>query len=242
MTKLGLAISVGFLATGCSTTLQHGKINTTPTADKGSMEVVEHAENMKERIGWGTFTVFAIPVAPVTVNGEPDKELMNQIKDAVIQAGYRAQMVENANAAGEMPVLTCKVEKFGFRNYCWLFPLVFNWGTITLDTSVTAPDGKVLWHKTYTGKANGYYSFESTVNEALTTIVNELSSDLQNTSFTITPKAPSCAPQTSAPINITVNQTVSQTKVPSNASQAANQTSDSSSTPQTNVPSSVNQQ
>lgn len=183
MKHLALTIAVGFLATGCSITLQHGKINTTAAADKGPMGVAEHAQNMKDRIGWGTFTVFAIPVAPVTVNGEADKELMNQIKDAVVQAGYQVKMVESASAAEGMPVLTCKVEKFGFRNYCWLFPLVLNWGTITLDTSVTAPDGKVLWHKTYTGKANGYYSFESTVNEALTSILNDLSSDLKNADF-----------------------------------------------------------
>jgi hypothetical protein len=183
MTNLALAIVAGFLATGCSTTLQHGKINTTPTADKGPMGVAEHAQNMKDRIGWGTFTLFAIPVAPVTVNGDPDTELMNQIKDAVVQAGYQVKMVESASAAGAMPVLSCKVEKFGFRNYCWLFPLVFNWGTIALDVTITAPDGKVLWNKTYTGKANGFYSFESTVNDALTTILNELSNDLLNADF-----------------------------------------------------------
>jgi hypothetical protein len=234
-------LAAGFLATGCSTTLQHGKINTNPMADKGSMGVTERAENMKDRIGWGTFTVFAIPVAPVTVNGEADKELMNQLKDAVEQAGYKATLVESANAAGGMPVLSCKVDKFSFRNYCWLFPLVLNWGTITLDTSVTAPDGKVLWHKTYTGKANGFYSFDSTVNEALTKVVNDLSSDLQQASFAITTNVPSSAAQTSVPINITVNQTVSQTGVSSGASQPANQASVSSSMTQTNAPSTASQ-
>jgi uncharacterized protein YceK len=183
MTGLALTIAVGFLVTGCSTTLQHGKIYTTPTANKGPMGVANHAQNMKDHIGWGTLTIFAIPVAPVTVNGEADTELMNQIKDAVVQAGYQVEMVDSASSAGSMPVLSCKVEKFGFRNYTWLFPIVFNWGTIRLDVTITAPDGTVLWNKTYTGKGNGFYDFNPTVNEALTTLLNELSNDLLNADF-----------------------------------------------------------
>jgi len=180
ITNLALAIAVGFMATGCSTTLQHGKIYTTPMADKGPMGVADHAQNMKGHIGWGTFTVFAIPVAPVTINGEADTELMNQIKDAVVQAGYQVKMVDSTSSAGAMPVLSCKVQKFGFRNYTWLFPVVFNWGNIQLDVTITAPDGKVLWNKTYTGKGSGFYDFNPTVNKALTTILNELSNDLLN--------------------------------------------------------------
>lgn len=179
-TNLVLAIAVGFLATGCSTTLQHGKIFTTPLADKGPMGVASHAERMKDRIGWGTITVFAIPIAPVTVNGDPGTELMNQIKDAVAQAGYQVKMVDSAGSAGSMPVLSCKVQKFGFRNYTWLFPIVFNWGTIQLDVTITAPDGRLLWKKTYVGKGNGMYDFNPTVNNALTAILNELSNDLLN--------------------------------------------------------------
>jgi hypothetical protein len=133
--NLFVTILAGFLATGCTATLQHGKIFTTPTADKGPMGVTERAQNMKSHIGWGTFTIFAIPVAPVTVSGDADKELMNQVKDAVEQAGYQAKIVDSASSAGAMPVLSCKVQKFSFRNYTWLFPIVFNWGTIRLDVS-----------------------------------------------------------------------------------------------------------
>jgi hypothetical protein len=180
MTNLALAIAVVFLATGCSTTLQHGKIYTTPTADKGPMGVDEHAQNITHRIGWGTFTVFAIPIAPVTINGEADTALMTQIKDAVAQAGYQVKMVDSNSPAGSMPVLHCRVLGFGFRNYTWFLPFVFNWGNIELKVSITATNGDMLWNKTYTGKANGFYDFDPTVNKALTTILNELSSDLLN--------------------------------------------------------------
>jgi len=183
MLNLALTLAAGLLATGCATNLQHGTLNTPLGANKGPLGVIDHAQDMKNRIGWGTFTVFAIPVAPVTVNGVADKELMNQIKDAVAQAGYDVKMVDGPASAGSLPVLSCKVEKFSFRNYTWLFPAVFNWGTIKLDVAVTAPDGKVLWSKTYTGKGNGFYDFDTPVNNALTGILNELSADLSNADF-----------------------------------------------------------
>jgi hypothetical protein len=180
ITNLARAIVLSFLATGCSTTLHHSKIYTTPMADKGQLGVAEQAQNMHDRIGWGTFTVFAIPVAPVTVSGNPDTELMNQVKDAVIHAGFQVKMVDPARPVPDLPVLSCKVDKFGFRNYTWFFPAVFNWGTITLDVTITAPDGKVLWNKTYTGHGSGFYDFDPTVTKALTAILNELSNDLLN--------------------------------------------------------------
>ena len=178
ITHLALAIAVGLLATGCATTLQHGALDTKPVPGKGALGVAARAQNMKDRIGWGTFTVFAIPVAPVTVTGEADTALMDQIKDAVTQAGYQVKIVDNPSSAGNMPVLTCNVEKFQFKNYTWLFPLVFNWGTIQLDVAVTAPGGNVLWSKTYSAKGNGMYDFNTPVNNALTAVLNQMSEDL----------------------------------------------------------------
>ena len=171
------------VATGCTTTLKHGELSGTTSVAKGPMAVSSRAENMRKRIGWGTLTVFAIPVAPVTVNGEPDRELMNQVKDAVEQSGHEAKIVENPSEAGDLPVLSCKVDKFSFRNYTWLFPIVFNWGKISMDVTVTGADGTILWQKSYTGKGNGAYSFNSPVNKALTRILNEMIGDLANVDF-----------------------------------------------------------
>lgn len=184
MTQLiALLGATAILATGCTTTLQHGKFNDTACGPKGPVAVSARADKMQHRIGWGTFTVFAIPVAPVTVNGEPDRELMNQLKEAVEHCGYQAKLVEDPVGAAGMPMLSCSVKKFKFRNYCWLFPLVFNWGTVSLDVSVKGSDGVNLWSKTYTAKANGFYSFDLTVNKALTTVLNEMIADLSNTDF-----------------------------------------------------------
>ena len=45
---------------------------------------------MPERPGWGTFTVFAIPIAPVHVsNGPGERIIMDKLKETLVQAGYR---------------------------------------------------------------------------------------------------------------------------------------------------------
>jgi len=178
-----LVAATALVATGCTTTLKHGKFNDTACAPKGPMGVAAHADKMQHRIGWTTFTVFAIPIAPLTVNGEPDRELMNEIKAAVEHSGYQVKLVENPGEAAGLPVLTCSVKKFKFRNYTWLFPLVFNWGTVMLDVSVKSSDGADLWSKSYTAKANGFYSFNSTVNKALTRVLNDMIADLASTDF-----------------------------------------------------------
>jgi len=121
MTNLALAIAACFLTTGCIH-LQHGEIISLRTADKGPMGVNERAQKMNGIAGFVTFTLFAIPIAPVMIAGEEDKELMNQIKDAVVKAGYQVKMVDNSNSAEGMPVLSCKVKRFKFWDYCYLFP------------------------------------------------------------------------------------------------------------------------
>src|ERR1017187_1616002 len=93
LTSLLAAMAV--VATGCTTTLKHGKFNDAACAPKGPVGVSARAEKMQHRIGSGTFTIFAIPVAPVTVNGEADRELMIQLKAAVEHCGYQVKLVEN---------------------------------------------------------------------------------------------------------------------------------------------------
>ena len=180
--NLGLAILASCFSTGCIN-LQHGEIISLRKVDKGPMGVSERAEQMNGIAGFVTFTLFAIPIAPVMIAGEEDKELMSQIKAAVETAGYQVKTVDNASLAVGVPVLSCKVERFKFWDYSYLFPYVFNWGTIRLDVTITAPDGKVLWNKVYTGKGHGYYSYARPVKEALTSILNDLANDLVNADF-----------------------------------------------------------
>lgn len=178
MRKLSLvAVSMLLLSTaGCSVNLHHGPLDpVTPVS--GDVALQERAQNMSHKAGWGTLTVFAIPVARVTVNGQADRELALQVKSALEHAGYSVQMVSDAGPAGDVAYMECQVHRFKFRNYTWLFPLVFNWGKVDMTVRLVTP-GEEPWERRYVGKATGFYSFEKTVNKALTQVLNQMVHDL----------------------------------------------------------------
>src|SRR5881394_4257910 len=177
MAMLALAAALG---SGCTVTLQHGRFTGAPAAPncKGPMGVSARANNLPGRIGWGTFTVFAIPVAPVTISGQGDRDMMTQVKAAAEHCGYEVKLVENPAEAAGMPVLSCKVEEIAFKNYTYFFPIVFNWGGMTVDFALTSAEGKTIWFKSYNGHGNGAYDFNSTVNKALTGLLNDVIGDL----------------------------------------------------------------
>src|SRR5437868_762274 len=99
-------------ATGCAVTLHHGQFAGAQSPSKGQMALSSRAQNMESRIGWGTFTAFAIPIAPVNVHGEADREVMNQVKEAVEHCGYEVKVVEQPGEAAGLPLLTCNVQEF----------------------------------------------------------------------------------------------------------------------------------
>ncbi len=158
---------------GCSVNLGHNPLQPVSQGRTGEVLVKQSADGMSNRIGWGTFTAFAIPVARVTVDGKADEGLMLQIKSGLEHMGYSVRVVPDESQAAGLPVVTCRVNKFKFRNYTWFFPLVFNWGKIDVDMTLASGDGPV-WQKNIVGKASGFYSFEKTVNKALTRVLDQM--------------------------------------------------------------------
>lgn len=181
--ELGTAILASLVLMSCTVTLQHGPLISPQEPGHGEMALSSRAENMKSRIGSGTFTLFAIPIAAVTVEGAADKHLMQLTKDAVVKMGYTAVIVESPEDSAGTPILSCRVKKFKFKNYTYFFPLVFNWGTVAMDISVSSSAGKVLWTKSYQEGGRGWYAFTPTVEEALTKILNRMISDMTTPAF-----------------------------------------------------------
>lgn len=160
----------------CSVNLGHGPLD--PVERLSGEVALRTADNMSAKVGWGTATAFAIPVARVTINGKADEALALQVKSALEHVGYRVSLVNDASGAAGMPYVECHVNRFKFRNYTWFFPLVWNWGKIDVTMRLTPPDGGPIWERQYVGKAKGFYSFESTVNKALTRLLNQVAADL----------------------------------------------------------------
>ncbi len=176
---------------GCTATLNHGDLGPQADDPRGEIAVVSQVENLPRPLGWGTITLFAIPVAPLTIaKGDGERKVMLQIRDAVAHAGYQPVDVATAADAGSLPVFQCRVKSFRFRNYTYFFPIVFNWGKIALDASVQDPAGNVLWSKSYSEGSMGGYGFSGPVNRAMTKILKKLSADLAAAGVGAAPRSP----------------------------------------------------
>lgn len=184
MRKLFAGLTLSLFLIGCSVNLAHNPLQPVSQPRTGQVMVTRSAAGMSNSIGWGTITPFVIPVARVTVNGKADEDLMLQIKSGLEHMGYSVRVVADASEAPGLPVLTCQVNKFKFRNFTWLFPVVFNWGKIDVDMALAAPGHGPVWQKNIVGKASGFYSFEKTVNKALTRVLDQMIQDLSTTPAT----------------------------------------------------------
>lgn len=166
------------LLCGCTVNLGHRELQPVAQLQTGEVAVMHAAAGMSNKIGWGTLTAFAIPVARVTINGKADEDLMLQIKSGLEHLGYSVRVVPDAAQAGDLAVLSCQVNKFKFRNYTWFFPLVFNWGKIDVNMSLAAAGQAPMWEKHIVGKASGFYSFEKTIQKALTKVLDQMIQDM----------------------------------------------------------------
>lgn len=179
---LGAAVLV-LAGSGCTINLQHGKLNPTSRAYTDSINLSKAATGSEHQrkgadgtVGWGRATLFAIPLIPVHVVGNGNEEVMKEIQDALTQVGYHVQDVDNgAPVSGK--VLVCRVDKFRFSNYTWLFPIVPTWGRITLQTSLLGPDRHVLWSHQFTGSGmtlNFFDGYTSSAKSSMTKILNQM--------------------------------------------------------------------
>ncbi len=175
-------ITLAVFIASCSAKLTTRNLDQVPKAD-GELTVAKKCPTMKKGIGWGTFTVFFIPVAKIKVEGQPDEELMRVVNETVQHVGYKTEVIDGNPPVSDNPAISVEVKKFKFYNYTWFFPLVFNWGTIKMDVKVTSPDGNVLWQKEYIGKGSGWYDFDPTVNKALIKVLNQLAADMASEQF-----------------------------------------------------------
>jgi hypothetical protein len=169
------------VASGCSVRMDPRVPSLTGTPGRGTIGASDTVQNMPQRIGWGTFTVFAIPIAPVTVsNGPGEARLMEEIQATLKGAGY--QVVE-ASSAGAAPVLQCDVKTFRFQNYTWLMPIIFTWGTVEVDMRLVSSQGAVIWQRSYKGEKSDASSFDDAVNSAVEQVLNAFASDVASDEF-----------------------------------------------------------
>jgi hypothetical protein len=175
-TLASVVIGTSLLASGCSVALRHGPLDAPARQYSDSIAMSQRSEGIDGKVGWGRGTVFYIPIVPVYIDGDGNEKVMEQVRDALQQVGYKVSFV-GVGTAAPGPVLKCQVRQFWFNNYTWLFPLVPTWGSIKLTATLVSPSGAVLWAGSFSGSgftlnfADGY---STAANEAMTTILNDM--------------------------------------------------------------------
>ena len=174
-----LALAFG---TACSVKLAP-RIPSDPGSEPSShpVQMEQEVRGMPTPIGHGTFTLFAIKIAPVRIsNGSAPEVFMEQIHKTFEAAGFRVVSAADDSA----PTVECVVKKFNFKNYTWLFPIVPTWGGIDIDLRLTHPEGRRLWQESYSGGSwNLWYSFSSAVNSSTEEVLEAIFEDITGSEF-----------------------------------------------------------
>jgi hypothetical protein len=181
-----VVVGVALLASGCSITPSHKELKSPVTRAQGSIATTGVATGMPPgKVGWGRITLFAIPVAPVHVEGDAPRETMNFVRDALTTAGYTVNTVENG-ARGQGPVLSVGIKQYKFNNYTWLAPLIFTWGRIELAATVRDAGDHVLWQKSYLGKGTSLHitqGFTNSAEKCMTRLLDQMVIDFSSPAF-----------------------------------------------------------
>jgi hypothetical protein len=181
-------MGVALLASGCSITPMHKELKSPVKVAQGSVATASVATGMPSgKVGWGRITLFAIPVAPVHVEGDASRDTMNFVRDALTTAGYTVSTVETGTRAPG-PLLTVGIKQYKFNNYTWLAPLIFSWGRIELDATLRGADDHVLWTKSYLGKGtslNVTQGFTNSASKCMTRVLDQMVVDFGTPAFTV---------------------------------------------------------
>jgi len=183
---LAVTLGIAFFSSACSMTMKHDALAPAPRQFDNEVRTSRRAEGIDGKVGMSRFTLAAIPLVPVNLEGDGNEQMMDQVRDALKQVGYRPVVVDDGTAATPGPMLKCKVDKFWFSNYTWpvLFPWVPTWGDVEVTTTLVSASGTPLWTKSFKGRGftvnplSGYSGVaRQSMNEILNQMVRELSGD-----------------------------------------------------------------
>ncbi|BFM17765.1 hypothetical protein R50073_39480 [Maricurvus nonylphenolicus] len=167
--------------------LQHDEIASTNSPREGAITVDRYAQGFSsERVGWGRFTLFYIPVVGVDIEGDESRQLMDTIHTALQAAGYHTK-VRGTRDSKQLPIIKAYVEDVGFNNYTWFAPLVVpTWGGLEVTLVLESPTGDKLWAETFSGSGftlNYIDGYNIAARESMTELVNAMVSAFGSTDF-----------------------------------------------------------
>lgn len=184
---LAVALGIALFASACSMTMKHDALAPAPKQFTDEVRTSRRAEGIDGKVGWSRFTLAAIPLVPVHLDGDGNEQMMDQVRDALKQVGYRPVIADDA-APGRSPLFKCKIEKFWFNNYTWpvIFPFVPTWGDVEVTATLVSPSGLPLWSKSFKGSGftvNPLSGYTGAVRQSMNQILEQMVKDLSGDGF-----------------------------------------------------------
>ena len=171
-----IVIGTVLLCNGCSVALNHGDLVGATRTYSEPIDVSSRAEGIDGKVGWGRATLFYIPCVPVYIQGDGNEKIMQQVRDALQETGYKVNVVETT-VPTHSRLLKAEIDTFWFNNYTWFFPFVPTWGDIDVTLSLQRPDSQIAWHERFHGHGftiNFFDGYSTAANEAMGNILNQM--------------------------------------------------------------------
>jgi hypothetical protein len=167
---------------GTQVQIAHDALSTPKQSFPDSIVMQKSADDdhVRARIGHATVTVFSIESGDVTSTTPLTEEVVTQVRQAVESLGYQVTLVDSTHPVpNPSSILKVRINKYYFQNYNWFWPIVPTWGSIALELTLQNPDGKVLYHRPFSGSGNSYCltgdcAFGAATKEALTEVLNKI--------------------------------------------------------------------
>jgi hypothetical protein len=164
-------------------TLEHEPLRPPPyraTEPLLMQKSVDDIRDSKDGVGRATATLFAFTVGGIVTATPLGEQVALQVADALRFAGYDVQPVDGGYLRDQHdPSVIVEIERFWFKNYNLFWPIVPTWGDVTLGFRVQAPQGRILYDRSFNASGTSYClegecAFTTASSEALTEILNQI--------------------------------------------------------------------
>ncbi len=129
----------------------------------------DERNHWRDEVGRNTFTIFAIPSFEVKSRTRLENQMMVNVKETLIEAGFEINHAE-------YPRLEVIIDDFYFKNYTWLFPLYLFWGRMALSINLKDKNEQVLWTENVSGGSflPGFISFNPVIRRSMRKTLRDL--------------------------------------------------------------------
>ena len=182
-----LLLVAGWTLSGCTTWVQarapRPPVPPNPATGGEPVAVDGTIEGLPEKLGFNTFTLFAIPIGRIRLDPKLATPLIIEGLEAALEGAGRSPV--SAADHPDAPRLVTRIRKMRFHSYRWPVVIVA-WGRLELSIALVDAGGIECWQRTYEVRdhqASFGRVIENMVNGALHEAVSRAARDFASPEF-----------------------------------------------------------